>query len=64
MREYIITTEKGANQQLHELIRCRECRYWKYEDSGVDGTSVGECCWVHILSEGTFYCAGAERKEE
>ena len=29
MREYIITTEKGANQQLHELTRCKDCKYAK-----------------------------------
>ena len=46
------------------VIRCKDCKHWKYEDSGTDGTVQGECDLICIFSDGMFFCAGAERKEE
>lgn len=52
-----------GDEYMGELIRCKDCIYWNYEDSGIDGTEQGECCSMDILSDGMFYCAGAERKD-
>ena len=46
------------------LTRCKNCGHWKYEDSGTDGTAQGECDLMCIFSDGVFFCAGAERREE
>lgn len=46
------------------VVRCKDCKYWNYEDSGTDGTAQGACSSMCILSDGMFYCAGAVRKEE
>ena len=54
----------GVIRRQPELVRCKDCKHWKYEDSGTDGTVQGECCSMHILADGMFYCAGAEREEE
>ena len=51
-------------EPIGELIRCKDCGHWKYEDSGTDGTVQGECDLMCIFSDGMFFCAGAERKEE
>lgn len=53
MKEYIITTEKGANQQLHELTRCRDC---KKNDSKL-------CPMLFTEMKDTDFCSYAERKD-
>lgn len=67
MKEYIITTEKGANQQLHELIRCRECKHRPYRDG--DGMIDGDYVCPYLcddpyyaaMPEDDWFCHRAER---
>ena len=66
MKEYIITTEKGANQQLHELIRCKDCKYFIEQYVNPNGrTYNAHLCdaWVKNTDRDGF-CHRAERKEE
>ncbi len=58
--EYIVTST--GKEEI--LIRCKDCKHWKYEDSGTDGTVQGECDLMCIFSDGMFFCAGAEREQE
>ena len=72
MKEYIVTTEQGANQQFHELIRCKDCKYQeKYfhedrrrKDGGyyIYGCELAEG-YSHVCLDDDF-CSRAERKEE
>lgn len=58
MREYIITTEKGANQQLHELTRCRDCRYRNDDGYGI------QCDHWGSTTEENGFCHWAEKRED
>ena len=49
-----------------EIIRCKDCKYWKDSDGvyrrGLDSESK---CPLNLkeVCEGTFYCGMAERRE-
>ena len=68
MKEYIITTEKGANQQLHELTRCRDCKWYEadhrfcHKTKSVTLTSNWDIEIYHKTSPEGF-CEKAERKD-
>lgn len=59
MKEYIVTTEKGANQQFHELIRSKYCKHHKDEEPGMVYCPKIVGGWV----EEECYCSWAERKD-
>lgn len=57
MKEYIVTTEQGANQQFHELIRCKDCK-WYYRG--------GATCMYWDGANSMFgddFCSRAERRD-
>lgn len=64
MMEVLTAFAEAKGVDAVEVIRCKDCKHWDYEDSGADGTVQGKCRSMCILSDGMFYCAGAERKEE
>lgn len=77
MREYIVSTDKeyefemGRFEELQELIRCKDCVFWKNYCRVVDGVRSDHVCSKKRELDGTMYrtkaddfCSQAERKEE
>lgn len=60
MKEYIVTTEQGANQQLfHELIRCKDCKHHKgYNCDRLYGMQDA------FMVMDDDYCSKPERKDD
>ena len=71
MAEYIVSETVyplGTRQEvIGELIRCKDCKYWKDSDGvyrrGFDAESK---CPLNLkkVYEGTFYCGMAERRTD
>ena len=59
--------ERGRTEALDEIVRCKDCKYWKDSD-GVYRRGIGaeSKCPVNIRAvyEGNFYCADAERRTD
>lgn len=70
MAEYIIKVgEEGYEKPtvIQELVRCKDCKYWKDSD-GVyrRGFNAESKCPLNLkkVYEGIFYCGMAERKND
>ena len=70
MKEYIVTTEQGANQQFHELIRCKDCQYRKFVKYSHKEQEWG---WYYctrkqtddpIITDDDDFCSWAERRDD
>ena len=46
-----------------ELIRCKECKYWRPLVLNNDGSGA---CGIHacLVTSGEWYCASAKKKED
>lgn len=69
MTEYIVTNEQGENQQFHELIRCKDCKWYRIDILKHDGTidkrfKPTRCTLRSRDMNEQDYCSRAERKEE
>lgn len=73
MKEYIITddflddlTKKfaSAQGQLKELIRCKDCIYWRKSNIFTNTMACHYVIGHEYYREADGYCSQAERKEE
>ena len=72
MSEYIVdvndssemyAVEMGRYEELREVIRCKDCKYWQYNSCFVE-SEEGDADSI-ILNRFAFdFCSRAERREE
>ena len=57
-----------AQEHLHDVVRCAECKYWSCADE-VDGVKYGDCnnpkaiISRYAMPNENYYCADGERRE-
>lgn len=66
MKEYIVTTEHGANQQFHELIRCKDCRFWDKMPASTATPDYHLCRrpFQKIAMTEYDFCSKADRRDD
>ena len=74
MKEVIVNAEDLVclnKEKLQELIRCKDCVFWKYYCRVVDGVESDHVCSKKRELDGLMhrtkaddFCSWAERKEE
>ena len=60
MSDYIMGCRNGRDEYISELIRCRDCKHYDYEN----GERWSFCRILECDTPETGFCYMAERKEE
>ena len=47
-----------------EIIRCRDCKYWDQTWQSSCGPGYYYCIMIDMVTNGDFYCADAERRQD
>ena len=70
MTEFIITCDSELKpdgsydvKRFRELVRCKDCKYWKRRECGTYGTCESENMNMAGFFDSDWYCADGERRE-
>lgn len=55
--------EKGWNDRDSEIVRCKDCKWYKWEYSW-NGNAYPECSYLGAPMDGNDYCSFGEREDE
>ena len=48
---------------LVNVVRCKDCRYYKDDTGYCREHNIGYCCWDDTVKQKKHYCGYGERKE-
>ena len=62
-REFITLLKKVESGELVEVVRCRDCKHWRWSENNLFGEDYGTCVECLMDTRKDHFCSYGERKE-